>query len=252
MTRTTNGARRRLHPLAASVITAAVLALAGCSDETSSPTAAAGDTPPTMPAQAAPAAPASVAPAPDGEIDVAALMSGQVLPDVVIGRPDAPITIVEYASMTCDHCAAFHEKTYPSLKRDYLDTGKAKLIVREFPFDPRAVAAFMLARCTPGDNGRTAMVDTLFSQSESWAHAENASEKLLAVAKMAGMTNDTFKACLSDTELQSKVVATKDRGENEFGVDSTPTFFIDGKKYRGALPPEQMAAILDLSKVSTN
>ncbi|WP_051091520.1 DsbA family protein [Aureimonas ureilytica] len=222
-----------------------LLALAGCSDEGAPPAAVAENTSPAPAATSAPAAPVAAAPVPDGEVDVAALMSGQVLPDVVIGRADAPITIVEYASMTCDHCAAFHANTYPTLKRDYLDTGKAKLIVREFPFDPRAVAASMLARCTPGENGRTAMVDALFEQSESWAHADDAASRLMSIARMAGFTEESFRACLSDADLQAKVVATKDRGASEFGVDSTPTFFVDGKKYRGALPPEQFAAILD-------
>ena len=247
MTTTVRGARRRAHRSLVPTLGLVLLALAGCSDETTSPAAAVGEAPATPTAVAAPSAPTEPTPAPasDGEVDVAALMSGQVLPNVVIGRADAPITIVEYASMTCDHCAAFHANTYPVLKRDYLDTGKAKLIVREFPFDPRAVAASMLARCTPGENGRTAMVDALFAQSESWAHADDAANRLLSIARIAGFTEQSFRACLSDADLQAKVVATKDRGASEFGVDSTPTFFIDGKKYRGALPPEQMAAILD-------
>ena len=243
MTRSLRSAPQRPYPLAVCAIAAALLALAGCSDDAAPPTAS-GDAPPPA-TQARPAPAPARAPAPEGAVDMAALMSGQVLPDIVIGRADAPITIVEYASMTCDHCAAFHETTYPSLKRDYLDTGKAKLIIREFPFDPRAVAAFMLARCTPGANGRTAMVDALFAQSESWAHAPDATRRLLAVAKMAGMTTEAFEACLSDADLQAKIVATKERGESVFGVESTPTFFIDGRTYRGALPPEEMAAILD-------
>ncbi|WP_082653520.1 DsbA family protein [Aureimonas sp. AU22] len=243
MTRTVRGARRRAHRSLVPALGIVLLALAGCSDEDAPPVVAAGDVPSA--AAATSVARTAAAPAAEGEVDVAALMSGQVLPDVVIGREDAPITIVEYASMTCDHCAAFHANTYPTLKRDYLDTGKAKLIVREFPFDPRAVAASMLARCTPGENGRTAMVDALFAQSESWAHADDAASRLLSIARMAGFTEESFRACLSNADLQAKVVATKDRGANEFGVDSTPTFFIDGRKYRGALPLEQMAAILD-------
>ena len=103
------------------------------------------------------------------------------------------MTIVEYASMTCSHCAHFHSTTYPLIKKDFMDTGKAKLIIREFPFDPRALAGFMLARCTGDDAKRTAMVDVLFSQQDDWARSQNASAALLKIAKLAGMSQDEFK-----------------------------------------------------------
>ncbi|WP_102959882.1 DsbA family protein [Mangrovicella endophytica] len=194
---------------------------------------------------AAPAKPAVAAPEAAGSVDVAKLMAEGPLKDIVIGDPKAPVTIVEYASTTCSHCRDFHEETLPTLKKDYIDTGKAKLILREFPFDPRALAAFMLARCTNDDAKRTAMVDILFQQQDQWARAENASVALLGIAKLAGFTQDSFTACLSDKALQQKVVETQQRGETEFGVNATPTFFINGDKYAGALSPEQMAAVID-------
>ena len=117
------------------------------------------------PAAAASRAANAVRPAANGSVDVAKLMEPGPLPDVVVGKADAPVTIVEYASMTCPHCAAFAINTLPEIKKTYIDTGKAKLILREFPFDPRAVAAFMLARCAPGDR-REAMVDVLFEQQD--------------------------------------------------------------------------------------
>lgn len=235
------------------LMSAGLMALSGCTDDDTpasqaivaqaqAPAAA----PETAPATGSPAAATAAPeiPASEGEIDIEKLMSELALPDVVQGDPNAPITIVEYASMTCDHCAAFHNTTYPVIKKDYIDTGKAKLIIREFPFDPRAMAAFMLARCAPNGN-REAMISVLFQKGEEWSHSENASEQLLAISKLAGFTETSFKACLADKDLQDKIVKTKERGQFQMGVDSTPTFFINGKKYRGALKPEQMSAVLD-------
>jgi len=167
------------------------------------------------------------------------------LPDVVIGDPAAPVTIVEYASMTCGHCASFHENSYPRLKVDYIDTGKVKLIIREFPFDPRALAAFMLARCTQDDAQRTTMIDVLFQQQDHWARAENASTALLNIAKLGGSTQESFTACLNEKELQQKIVETQMRGQQVFGVEATSTFFANGDKYAGSLPAEQTAAIIE-------
>ncbi|KQQ91527.1 disulfide bond formation protein DsbA [Aureimonas sp. Leaf324] len=200
---------------------------------------------PAAPAAAAQTNPsAATAPAPEGTVDVAKLMAPQALPDIIIGKADAPVTIIEYASMTCSHCRDFHSETYPKIKADYLDTGKAKLILREFPFDPRALGAFMLARCA-GDDKRTAMVDVLFDQQREWAGAENASAALLKIAQLAGMTQDQFAACLKDTDLQGKVVAVQAAGQNEFGVNATPTFFVNGDKYAGALSADEMAAVIE-------
>ena len=184
------------------------------------------------------------APKPSGSVDVSKLMSGEALPDVVIGQKDAPVTIVEYASMTCPHCAEFHEVAYPAIKKEFIDTGKAKLIIREFPFDPRALAAFMLARCAGDGDKRTAMVDVLFNQQNEWARADKPSEALLRIAKLAGMTEEQFKACLNDKDLQQKVMSVQQRAQNDFGVDATPTFFVNGDKYAGALSPEQMSAVI--------
>ncbi|MBB3949693.1 DsbA family protein [Aureimonas jatrophae] len=195
--------------------------------------------------QTAPAPASTVeAPAPEGTADVAKLLAPQALPDVVLGDPDAKVTIIEYASMTCSHCRDFHAETWPTIKRDYVDTGKAKFILREFPFDPRALAAFMLARCA-GDDKRTAMVDVLFDQQREWAGAENASVALLKIAQLSGMSQDQFKACLSNSELQGKVVAVQAAGQSDFGVSATPTFFVNGDKYAGALSAEQMAAVIE-------
>ncbi|EAS49178.1 MAG: DsbA family protein [Aurantimonas coralicida] len=237
--------------IAAFLAGAGLLAIAGCTDEAESTAASAvlpnsdavlmaqADTAP-----ATPATPAVEAPESSGSVDVADLMAEGPLPDVVIGDADAPVTIVEYASMTCSHCADFHENSYPQIKTDFLDTGKAKLIIREFPFDPRALAGFMLARCTGDDAKRTAMIDVLFSQQDDWARADNASAALLKIAKLAGMSQDEFTSCLNDKEMQEKIVEIQQKGQNEFGVNATPTFFINGDKFSGALSAEQMAAAI--------
>lgn len=191
-----------------------------------------------------PAAPAGAkAPAPSGTVDMNKLLAEGALPDKVMGNADAPVTIVEYASMTCPHCAHFAETTLPAIKEKYIDTGRARLIFREFPFDPRAEAGFMLARCA--DDNYFAMIDVLFKQQMAWAGVENAKDALLQISKLAGFSQEKFEACLTDQKLLDDVRAVRDRGAKEFGVDSTPTFFINGNKYSGALSVDEMSAIID-------
>lgn len=184
------------------------------------------------------------APQPAGKVDEAKLMAAGSLKDMVMGKPEAPVTIVEYASMTCPHCAHFSTTTLPAIKEKYIDTGKAKLILREFPFDPRAAAAFMLARCAPEERYYP-MVEVLFKQQEQWAGAANAEEPLLQISKLAGFTQESFKACLTNQKLLDDVNAVRERGASEFGVNATPTFFINGTKYSGALSVDEMSAVID-------
>ena len=182
-------------------------------------------------------------PQPSGKVDMAKVLAEGSLPDKVLGNADAPITIVEYASMTCGHCANFHRNTLPDIKKNYIDTGKARLVRREFPFDPRAEAGFMLARCA--DDKYFAMVDVLFQQQQNWAPVENAREALLQIARLGGFSQESFEACLTDQKLLDDVRKVRDRGAKEFNVDSTPTFFINGNVYKGAMRVEEMSAILD-------
>ena len=160
------------------------------------------------------------------------------MPDVWQGSKDAPVTMIEYASLTCSHCAAFHKNTYPMLKAKYIDAGKVRFALREFPFDPLALAAFMLARCS-GDK-RDAMVDLMFAQQANWAFSNTPKQALETLTKQTGMTQAAFDACLVDQKLWENVKAVADRGGQKFGVDSTPTFFINGKKVSGALSPEEL------------
>lgn len=177
-------------------------------------------------------------------VTVDELMAPQALPDMVMGDANAPVTIVEYASMTCGHCAAFHKKTLPALKTKYIDTGKARLILREYPLDARAAAAFMLARCAPQDKYYP-LVSALFEQQESWARAADARPPLLQLAKLAGFTQESFDACLSNQALLDKVRDVYQKAAKEYGVASTPTFFINGEMVSGALSIEEMSPYID-------
>ena len=223
-------------------VSAAAL-VAACSDSSETPKAEAPAAAETPPAEATPPAAAVAAPESQGSVDMAKLLEPGALPDKVLGNDDAPVTIVEYASMTCPHCAHFHATTLPELKTKYIDTGKARLIFREFPFDPRAEAGFMLARCS--NDNYFPMIDVLFKQQQNWASVENAKDALLQISKLAGFSQESFEACLTDQKLLDDVRAVQKRGAEEFKVDSTPTFFINGNTYKGALTIAEMSAIID-------
>jgi protein-disulfide isomerase len=172
------------------------------------------------------------------------LMAGEALPDIALGAREAPVTIVEYASMTCAHCAGFYATTFPELKSKYIDPGKVRFILREFPLDPLAAAGFMLARCA-GDDKRNAIVDLLFAQQKNWAFTDKPLEALAALLKQTGMSQKTFDACLRNDDLRDKVYRVHDRAAEKFGVTSTPTFFINGKKETGEMTPDALAKLLD-------
>ncbi len=180
----------------------------------------------------------------EATVDAAKVADPGKIKDMVYGKADAPVTIVEYASLTCSHCADFAINTLPTIKEKYIDTGKAKLIFREFPFDPRATAAFMLARCAPEDR-YFPMVEVFFKQQQQWAGAADGEAALLQIAKLAGFTQESFKACLTNQQVLDDVRGTMERGSTEFGVNATPTFFINGQKYAGALSVDEMSAIID-------
>ncbi|MBG0809201.1 DsbA family protein [Methylosinus sp. H3A] len=188
------------------------------------------------------AAPAFAQKAPSGKVPVEELMAPNALPDIVEGKADAPVTIVEYASMTCSHCAAFHKDVYPALKKNFIDTGKAKFILREFPLDPLATAAFMLAR-NAGEK-RDAVVDLLFAQQKNWAFVDKPLDGLANVLKQTGLGQEKFEATLKDQQLFENVSKVRDRAAEKFGINSTPTFFINGDRYSGEIPEADFEKIL--------
>ncbi len=172
--------------------------------------------------------------APTVNVPVDQLMSIGPLPDIVQGSPSAPVTVVEYASMTCTHCAAFHDGTWPEFKSKYIDTGRVKFILREFPLDPLATAAFMLGRCA-GPEKRNLLIDQLFTQQKTWAFVDKPIEPLLALVKTVGFSQTDFETCLRNQDLYEQVSQSRERAAEAFNIDSTPTFFVNGRKLTGEL-----------------
>lgn len=175
-------------------------------------------------------------------IPLAELMQPGPLGEQAMGAENAPVTIIEYASATCSHCADFTVKTFPKLKEKYIDTGKVRFIFREFPFDPVAAGAFMLARCAPADK-YFPVVDLLFHTQRQWA-VEKPLGPLLTVAKQAGFTEDSFKACLANQKVLDGIEWVRNRAADKFKVDSTPTFFVNGQIHKGALSIDEFDKVL--------
>jgi protein-disulfide isomerase len=163
--------------------------------------------------------------------------------DIVLGSDKAPVTIIEYASMDCPHCAHFTTTTYPELKSRYIDTGKVRYIFREFPLHEIAVAGSMLARCA-GNDKYMAVVEVLFAKQIDWVVAEPL-QPLEGLAKQFGFTDQSFKDCIANQKLEADILAVRDHAIEKLGVNSTPTFFINGKKVVGDLSIDQMAKEID-------
>jgi protein-disulfide isomerase len=163
--------------------------------------------------------------------------------DRILGNPDAPITIIEYASMTCPHCAHFATEVLPKLKATWLDTGKARLILRDYPLDELALRAAMVARCAPADKFYP-FVDTLFASQRQWALAKDYQAELGRLALLGGMSKTQFNACLADKSVEDKVLQSRLVATQQLKVDSTPTFFINGTKFDGAPEEDQLGAAL--------
>jgi protein-disulfide isomerase len=166
------------------------------------------------------------------------LMQPGPLGDRMMGADNAPVTIVEYASMTCPHCANFAVNVLPKIKERYIDTGKVRFIFREFPLDPVATGAFMLARCADKDK-YFPLIETLFQQQAKWAVREPM-EPLLAIAKQVGFTQNSFKECLSNQKVLDGIEWVRNRAVDKFKVNATPSFFINGEMHRGEMTLDEM------------
>lgn len=189
----------------------------------------------------APPANAQQAPAP--EVPVNAVPREGMVPDMVLGNPDAPVTMIEYSSLTCPHCAAFHRDTLPKIKKEFIETGKVKLVYRDFPFDGVALGGAMLARCVPTER-YFGFMETLFSTQSNWAYSKNPLQALMGLAQLAGIPQDKFQACLSDQQVMAGIKAKQQEGQDKFGIDSTPSFVIDGKVIAGNQPFDAFAQAL--------
>ena len=162
----------------------------------------------------------------------------------VLGSPDAPVTIIEYASLTCPHCAQFHNEVLPALKERYIAPGKVRLIYRDFPLDQTALAAAALAHCA-GPERYFSMLDVLFETQSNWARADDPIAALKRLGKLGGLNEPEMAACLADEELSEGILRERLAGQNQYDIGSTPTFIIDGKAYAGSRGVEEFGKLLD-------
>ena len=175
-------------------------------------------------------------------VDEAELLKPPSLGDMALGADEgAKVTIVEYASATCPHCAAFHRDVWPKLKADYIDTKKIRFIFREFPLNDPAMAAFMIARTAPKES-YFPLLDVFFDTLESWA--QNPAAGLLNIAKQAGFTEEKFNETLKNEKLARGILEIRDGGV-KFGVKGTPTFFVNGKMMEGETTYDTLKAAID-------
>jgi protein-disulfide isomerase len=163
--------------------------------------------------------------------------------DHVLGKPDAPVTIIEYASLTCPHCAEFDKVTLPEIKKNWIDTGKAKLVFRVFPLNSLDLRAAMLASCVPEDK-YFAFVDQLYQYQGNWMGARDPERALAGIGRLSGVSEDKVKTCMTDKAIEDAVVGTAYTGQTA-GVQSTPTFFINGVKPPAAKNGAQPYAVFD-------
>jgi protein-disulfide isomerase len=173
--------------------------------------------------------------------DLAALHAAPENGEMAMGPESAKVTVVEYASATCPHCAAFHKDTFPTLKAEYIDTGKIRFIFREFPLNDAALAGFMLARCAPKEK-YFPILDVIFSTLQEWT--KDPLNGLKGISQQAGFTAEQFDACLKNETVAKQILATRDAGE-KFGVGGTPTFFINGKVLNGENTIEEFRKVID-------
>ena len=162
----------------------------------------------------------------------------------ILGDPQAPVTIIEYASLTCPHCAQFHTEVLPELKERYIAPGKVRVIYRDFPLDQKALSAAALAHCA-GPDRYFSFLDVLFQTQASWAQADDHIAALKRLGKLGGLSEEQMDACLADEELADGILRTRLEGQNQHQIGSTPTLVIDGKTYAGSRDIEELETLID-------
>tara|TARA_B100001123_G_scaffold450763_1_gene623534 strand:+ start:2695 stop:3315 length:621 start_codon:yes stop_codon:yes gene_type:complete len=150
----------------------------------------------------------------------------------ILGNIDAPITMIEYASLSCPHCAAFHIKTLPTIKKEYIDTGKVKLIFRHFPFNLPALQGSMITKCV-GEDLYFKYLEALFSLQKKWVKSEGSRESLFNIMSNTGMTREEFDECLNNKDIENKILSNQIRAHEEYNIKTTPSFIINGKLIEG-------------------
>lgn len=164
--------------------------------------------------------------------------------EFVIGDAKAPVTIIEYASLTCSHCAHFHQTAYQDIKKNYVETGKVRFVFRDYPLDGLGTAGAVLARCAPGDRGMK-LIDMMFKNQDTWVRSEKPIEPLKGYAQLAGMSSADVDACLKNEAIVKAVREVQNTGTTLYKIQSTPTFFVDDEKVDGDRGYEFMAALID-------
>lgn len=164
---------------------------------------------------------------------IADVMQPGPLPEMALGRADAPVTIVKYASLTCPFCRKFQIETFPVLKREYIDTGKVRYILREFPIGFQSGAATIAWRCAPADRYFD-LYDKFMRQQKQWVSQTVRRDPIFKIARQVGLTRSQFDACYADKSLAEKLNAVKERGRT-LGIIGTPNFFVNGKLYKRRL-----------------
>ena len=174
-------------------------------------------------------------------VDLTGLNDPPAFGEMTLGPDTAKVTVIEYASATCPHCAEFYTKTFITLKKEYIDTGKIKFVFREFPHQDAALAAFMLARCAPKEK-YFPLIDIFFLTQPEWT--QSPFEGLSKIAQQAGFTQAEFEACMKNETIAKQVMEVRKKAEG-FGVTGIPTFFINGELYKGDTSIEAMRALID-------
>ena len=164
--------------------------------------------------------------------------------EMVLGDPNAPVTMIEYSSLTCPHCASFHKNTLPQVKERYIDTGEARLLYRDFPFDRGGLLAAAIARCA-GPERYFSFLDVLFRTQEAWSHDPNPAKALAKIGRLGGLSSAAIDACFADQALLDSILESRLTGAQKFNVSSTPTFIINGEKLVGAQPFDRFAEVID-------
>ena len=164
--------------------------------------------------------------------------------DKILGPADAPVTIIEYSSLTCPHCASFHATTYKTVKSEWIDTGRARFVHRHFPLDRLALRASLVANCLEGKE-HFAMLDALFTNQQRWARAEDPMTVLAGMARLAGIDQARFEACVTDEAEIDRILKRAQDGQDTYDVNSTPTLIVNGNKVENGLDTENFVKILE-------
>jgi len=171
--------------------------------------------------------------------------------DHILGEASAPVTIIEYASLTCPHCAAFHEETYPQIKSEWIDTGRARFVFRHYPLDNLALRAAAVSECIKG-NGFFGFLDVLFANQQKWAQAPDPLAAIGQYAALAGLDKDSVQACASDETTINRILERQSDGGSRYGIASTPSFMVNGTPVVGARGYDDFKSVLETAASKTS